>query len=77
MFFFSKGWGIKHRFNEHVMVNISDSFYFIFCEIVVIHKHNKLKQKQCQNDVRLRRIGGSSIDICLIQREVTSRNFVN
>ena len=57
--FFSKGWGIKHRFSEHVMADISQSF-FIFCAIVVIHKHNKLNKKRCQNDVRLRRIGVSA-----------------
>ena len=26
--FFSKEWGIKHRFSEHVMAGISHSFYF-------------------------------------------------
>ena len=53
------------------------NFIFIVCAIVVIHKGNKLKQKRCQNDVRLGRIGGSSIVSCLIQREVISVNFVN
>ena len=78
MFLFSKGWGIKHIFSEHVMANISHSFFlFFFRAIFVIHKHNKLKQKRCQNDARLRRIGVSSIVICLIQREVISVNFVN
>ena len=41
------------------------------------NKHNKLNQKRCQNDVRLRRIRGPEIVICLMQREVISVNFVN
>ena len=79
MFCFSNGWGINHRFSEHVMADIRRgiNFIFIFCAIVVIHMGNKSKQKRCQNDARLRRIGGSSIVICLIQREVISVNFVN
>ena len=57
--FFSKGWGIQHSFSEHVMANISHVFYFYLCVIFVIHKHNKLKQKQCQNNANLGRIRGS------------------
>ena len=59
-FLFSKGGGgIQHEFSEHVMANIGHGFLFSpFVVIVVIHKHNKLKQKRCQNGVSLRRIGG-------------------
>ena len=79
MFLFSKGWGIKHISSEHVMANISHSFFShsYLSSNLVIHKHNKLKQKRCQNDVRLRRIVVSSIVICLTQRELISVNFVN
>ena len=28
-------------------------FVYLLCVIVVIYKHNKLKQKQCQDDVKL------------------------
>ena len=52
-------------------------FVFLYCVIVVINKHNKLKQKRSQNDVRLRRFESSKIAICLIQREVILVNFVN
>ena len=76
-FFFSKGWDIKHRFSQHEMADISLVLIFIFCAIVVIYKHNKLKQKRCHNGVRLRRVGGSLIVICLIQRELISVNNVN
>ena len=47
------------------LVNICDGrhqscfFYFYLCVIFVIHKHNKLKQKRCQNNFNLSRIGGS------------------
>ena len=59
------------------MPDISHSFsFFFFCVIVVINKHNKLKRKRSQNDVKLRRFGSSWIVICLIQREVISVNFV-
>ena len=68
MFFFSKWWGIKHRISEQVMADITHILIFIFCAIVVIHKYSKLKQKRCQNDLRFRRIGGSSIFICLIPK---------
>ena len=34
-------------------------FVVFFCVIVVINKHNALKQKRSQNDVRLRRFGSS------------------
>ena len=53
---------MKHRFSDHVMANISHVLFFsifIFCVIVFIDKHNKLEQEPCQNDDRLRRIGGS------------------
>ena len=40
-------WGIKLKFSDPLMADISRSFCFFFCVIV------KLKQKQCQNDVRL------------------------
>ena len=73
----SKGWGLKHRFSKPLMPDSSHSFFFFFCVIVVINKHNKLKRKRSQNDVRLRRFGSSWIVICLIQREVISVNFVN
>ena len=59
---------MKHRFSDHVMANISHVcfflcffcfLFFIFCVSVFKDKHNKLKQESCQNDDRLRRIGGS------------------
>ena len=56
---------MKYRFSDHVMANINHVCFrlffsiFIFCVIVFIGKHNKLKQESCQNDDRLRRIGGS------------------
>ena len=59
------------------MADISHVFYFYLFVIFVIHKQNKLKQKRCQNNANLRRIGGSKIVICLMQREVISVNFVN
>ena len=34
-------------------------FVVRFCVIVVINKHNSLKQKRSQNDVRLRGFGSS------------------
>ena len=37
----------------------------------------EIKTKTVSNDARLRRIGGSKIVICLIQREVILVNFVN
>ena len=77
MIFFSKGWGIKDRFSKHVMANISHKFYlYRLCN----HCHTQAQQIKTQtvsNDVRLRRIRGSLIVICLIQREVISVNFVN
>ena len=42
-----------------------------------MNRHNQLKQKRHQNDVRLRRFERSKIVICLIQREVILVNFVN
>ena len=73
MFFFSKGLGIKHRLREHVMADIRHKFHFyLLCN----GSHTQAQQKRCQNDDRLRRIGGSSIVICLIQREVISVNLV-
>ena len=58
--FFSKG-GEKHRFSDHVMADISHKFYFYLLCNRCYNKHNKIKikRKRCQNDVRLRRIGGS------------------
>ena len=52
-------------------------FDFLYCVIVVINKHNQLKQKRSQNDVRFRRFESSKIVICLIQREVILANLVN
>ena len=52
-------------------------FVFLYCVIVVINKHNKLKQKRSQNDVRLRRFESSITVICLIQRGVILVNFEN
>ena len=66
--FCSKGWGIKHRFSEPLMLDISHRFCFLYCVIVVINRHNKFKQKRPPNDVRLRRFERSKIVICLIQR---------
>ena len=75
--FVISNWGIKHRFSEPLMPDISHSFFvFFYCVIVVINKQNKLKQKRSQNDVRLRRFESSFV-ICLIQREVILDNFVN
>ena len=55
-----EGVGIKHRFSEPLMPDICHSFcFFLYCVIVVINKHNKLKQKRSQNDVRLRRFESS------------------
>ena len=45
-------------------------FVLLIRVLVVIHKHTKLKQKQCQNDVRLWRYGSSKITFCFTQREV-------
>ena len=56
---FRKGLGIKHRFNEPLMADISHSFCFLFCVTVVIQTYNQLNKKRCQNDVRLRRFGSS------------------
>ena len=39
----------------------------------MVHKHNKLEQKRCQNDVKLWKNGCSKSNICLIQREVISK----
>ena len=75
--FCSKGWGTKHRFSEPMMHEISHIFRFLYCFIVVINKHNKLKQKRSKNDVRLRRFKSSQFVICLIQREIILDNFVN
>ena len=53
---------MQHRFSENVMADMSHVFFFFFfylCVIFVIHKHNKLKQKRFQNNVNLRRVGGS------------------
>ena len=41
------------------------------------NKHNKLKQKRSQKDIRFRRFGSSLIVICLIQMEVILVTFVN
>ena len=39
--FFSKGWGIKDRFSEHVMANISHSFnFYLLCN----HCHTQSQQ---------------------------------
>ena len=55
-----EGVGYKHRFSEPLMPDISHScFFFLYCVIVIINKHNNLKQKRSQNDVRLRRYEGS------------------
>ena len=70
MFFFSKVWGIKQRCSEHVMADISHKFYFYLLCNRCHTQAQQIKQKDCQNDVRLRRIKGSSSVICLIQREV-------
>ena len=43
---------------------------FVFSVIVVICKHNKFKQRRCQNE-------SSKIYICLMQRDVISVNSVN
>ena len=77
MFFFSNGWGIKHRFSEHVMADINHKFYFYLLCNRCHTQVKQIKQKRCQNDFRLMRIGVSSIVISLIQREVISVNFVN
>ena len=55
------GVGIKHRFSEPLMPDISHSFCFVFlyCVVVVINNHNKLKQKRPLNDARLRRFESS------------------
>ena len=52
-------------------------FVFLYCVIIVINKHNKLKQKRSQNEVTLRRYESSEFAICLIQREVILDDFVN
>ena len=59
------------------MADISHDFYFY---PLCYHCHTQaqeIKTKTVSNDVRLRRIEGSLIVICLIQREVISVNFVN
>ena len=56
------------------MSDIRCSFYFsLLCVLIIIHKCTKLKQKRCQNDVRLWRNGSSKITIRLIQREIISK----
>ena len=50
---------MKHRLSESLKPDISHSFFFLYCVIVVINKHNKSQQKRSQNDVRLRRFEGS------------------
>ena len=56
--------GIKHRFSEHVMADISHSFYFLSFAQSLLYTSTTNLTKRCQNDVSLRRIGGSSIVIC-------------
>ena len=51
--------GINHSFSERRWPISAIVYLFLFCVIVVIHKHIKLKQKRCENDVRLRRFGSS------------------
>ena len=67
----------KHRFHEYVMADISHKFYFYLLCNRCHTQAQQIKENRCQNDVRLTRIGGSPIVICLIQREVISVNFVN
>ena len=59
------------------MADIShDSYFYPLCN----HCHTQAQEiikKTVSNDARLRRIGGSLIVTCLIQREVISVNFVN
>ena len=49
--FFSKAWGIRHRFSEHVMANISHVFYFyLLCNHCHTHAHQirtKTVSKRC------------------------------
>ena len=59
MRFFSKGWGVQHRFSEHVMADISQGFYFYLICNRCHTQAQQIKTKMAFNDVRLRRIGGS------------------
>ena len=61
MFFFSKEWGIKHRFSEYVMADISHVFFFNFYPLCnrCHTQAQQIKTKTVSNDDRLRRIGGS------------------
>ena len=54
---YSERWGIKDRFSESLMPDISHSFCFsLLCNCC--HKQT-LKQKRSQNKVRLRRFASS------------------
>ena len=55
------------------MVDISHIYVLMVCVLVVIHKHTKIQQERCQNNVRFCRYGSFKIVICLIQREVISK----
>ena len=76
--FFSKGWGIKHRFSDHMMADISHRFYFyLLCNRWHTQTQQIKIKKRCKSDVRSMRIGDPTIVICLIEREVISVDFVN
>ena len=71
-YFSVRGGVIKQGFSEPVFQISALMFYFLMHVVIIVHKKSQLKQKRCQNDMRLWRYGSSKIVINLIQREIIS-----